>query len=235
MSVKVRAEKPAEAKDKNKGTENIAGIGIRITAPNFKFLQLKVENMPNSPLVIHAFSAKAREMMKMRQEQGSTSNSKRNRKPKDFNALYNEARHLAKQGWDGIAAAAFRNAMVSACRTVGVKMTLAKLAFSIEADGVDRDSGMPLVKIYGTPIKFESTVRLETGVADVRIRPRWDKWHAMVRVRYDADMLTAEDVANLLMRAGMQCGICEGRPDSKNSCGQGWGTFSISGTIKKPE
>jgi hypothetical protein len=29
------------------------------------------------------------------------------------------------------------------------------------------------------------------------------------------------------MRVGIQVGICEGRPDSKNSAGMGWGTFKL--------
>jgi len=29
------------------------------------------------------------------------------------------------------------------------------------------------------------------------------------------------------MRVGQQVGICEGRPDSKNSAGMGWGLFTL--------
>jgi len=36
------------------------------------------------------------------------------------------------------------------------------------------------------------------------------------------------DIANLVLRAGIQVGIGEGRPFSKNSCGMGWGTFEIT-------
>ena len=36
-----------------------------------------------------------------------------------------------------------------------------------------------------------------------------------------------QDVTNLLMRVGQQVGIGEGRPDSKNSAGMGWGTFNV--------
>jgi len=54
-------------------------------------------------------------------------------------------------------------------------------------------------------------------------------WEAVVHITFDADMLTATDVANLLSRAGMQVGIGEGRPDSKSSCGMGWGTFAVRG------
>ena len=48
-----------------------------------------------------------------------------------------------------------------------------------------------------------------------------------MRVRFDADQFTLTDVANLLMRVGMQVGIGEGRPFSKNSNGMGWGLFDL--------
>jgi ribosomal protein S17 len=41
------------------------------------------------------------------------------------------------------------------------------------------------------------------------------------------DQFKVQDVANLLSRVGEQVGICEGRPDSKNSAGMGWGTFQV--------
>jgi len=37
-------------------------------------------------------------------------------------------------------------------------------------------------------------------------------------------------VTNLLSRVGMQVGIGEGRPFSKNSAGMGWGTFELEGS-----
>ena len=54
-------------------------------------------------------------------------------------------------------------------------------------------------------------------------------WEATVRVKFDADLLTISDIANLLMRAGLQNGIHEGRPASKMSVGMGWGTFEVCG------
>ena len=69
--------------------------------------------------------------------------------------------------------------------------------------------------------------RLANGTAMVVIRPLWREWGAMVRVRYDADQFSAEDVINLMNRAGQQIGVGEGRPFSKNSAGLGWGTFVV--------
>jgi hypothetical protein len=40
-------------------------------------------------------------------------------------------------------------------------------------------------------------------------------------------MLTADDVTNLINRVGLQVGIGEGRPDSKDSAGIGLGLFEI--------
>jgi hypothetical protein len=54
-------------------------------------------------------------------------------------------------------------------------------------------------------------------------------WTTTLRVTFDADLFTLTDITNLLMRAGMQVGVGEGRPSSKNGIGMGWGTFSIEG------
>jgi len=108
-------------------------------------------------------------------------------------------------------------------------MTHAKLSVFIEADGFDVDDGTPLVKITkGQPIYHEAAVRNDSGVCDIRARPMWrEGWEAKVRIRYDADQFSLIDVSNLLGRAGMQVGLGEGRPDSKNSAGMGWGLFIL--------
>ena len=56
----------------------------------------------------------------------------------------------------------------------------------------------------------------------------WEKWGAVLRVRFDADAFSVADIANLIARAGTQVGVCEGRPDSKDSAGMGWGLFAIA-------
>jgi hypothetical protein len=108
-------------------------------------------------------------------------------------------------------------------------MTRAKLSLFVVADGFDKLDGTPLVKITkGKPHYVEHAVRNESGVADIRPRPMWDEgWEAEVRLTWDADQFSTIDVANLLMRVGLQVGIGEGRPDSKNSAGMGWGTFVL--------
>ena len=109
-------------------------------------------------------------------------------------------------------------------------MTQMKLTVFIDADGYDED-GIPLIRIYGEPVMDIRYARNATGVVDLRARPRWDKWHANLRVRYDADMISFTDLSNLLMRAGQQVGIGEGRPDSPKSAGIGYGLFDVVGEV----
>jgi hypothetical protein len=185
-----------------------------------------------APYVQNKFSEKARQMMRDKQEAGSTSGSKKSqgtREAKDFQERYRDAMHVSDDGWRGIPASAFRAAAISACRLVGYKMTMAKLSLFIEADGFDSTDGTPLVRITkGEPVYCEMPVRNATGVVDLRARPMWKAgWRAVIRISYDATQFTDADVGNLVMRIGRQVGIGEGRPDSPKSSGMGWGVFHI--------
>jgi hypothetical protein len=198
---------------------------IQIKAPNFSTVEFVI--VGTAPYVQNAFPAKAKEQMKSKQEAGTQAKKGKVREAKDFQVCYEQSKHISKEGWNGIPAAGFRAAAISACRVCGFKMTLAKLALFVEADGFDRNDGSPLVKITkGEPHYVEHSVRLETGVTDIRARAMWDEgWEAKLRLKFDADLFSVEDVSNLLMRVGFQVGIGEGRPDSRKSAGMGWGTF----------
>lgn len=205
------------------------GKHLTINPPNFKTMEFSI--VGTSFYVQCGFGAKARQKMRDAQEAGSTAKKGKKKDPKDFHALYEEAMHRFRDGKWGIPAPAFRNAMIDACRMCGFAMTQAKMSVFIEADGFDASDGTPLVRITkGKPEYFESMVRNDSGVCDIRPRPRWEAgWEATVTITFDADQFTPDDVANLLMRAGVQVGVGEGRPFSKNSAGMGWGTFTIKG------
>jgi hypothetical protein len=200
---------------------------VEIKPPNFQEAVFEVKGI--APLVIHRFSAKTKEQMKQKMETGKAANSKKNRDPKLTDDLYEESRYIAKAGWDGFNASSIRNAMISACRLVNFKMTLAKLSVFVIADGWDKtEPQIPLIRIYGEPRKQEDMARVETGQPYVTVRAAYHDWKAKIKIRWDADQFTMKDVAALLARAGLQVGIGEGRPDSKNSAGMGWGLFEIA-------
>ena len=197
-----------------------------ITPPNFQEVNFTIEG--TAPYVQNKFSAKAKEKLKQQQQAGSTTKSRKVREAKDFEEACKGASYISKDGWYGIPTSNFRAAMVAACRTVGYKMTHAKLAFFIEADGFDHEDQSPLVKITkGEPTCVDSLVRIQQTV-DLRARPFFPQgWEATVRIVYDGDMFTTSDILNLLARVGTQVGVGEGRPNSKSSTGMGWGTFKV--------
>lgn len=199
---------------------------VTIKPPNFQQAIFGIKGV--APLVIHRFSTKTKNEMKLKMETGKAASSRKNREPKNGEDTFNEGRYISPDGWDGFQASAVRNAMISACRLVGFKMTLAKLSIFVEADGWDAsEKQIPLIRIYGKAVKQEDMARVETGQPYVTIRPAYHDWSAKIRIRWDGDQFTIGDVTNLLSRVGMQVGLGEGRPDSKNSAGMGWGLFEV--------
>ncbi|NRA48170.1 MAG: hypothetical protein HRU12_03485 [Phaeodactylibacter sp.] len=198
---------------------------LTIEKPRFNTLAIEIEG--TAPYLQCRFSAKAMQAMMAKMEAGSTSRSKKTKEARDFDEDFLQAQHVADEGWNGIPASAFRSACIDACRMAGFKMTHAKMSIFIEADGFDQVDGVPLVQIQGNPPeRTEMAVRIQQ-TTDIRIRPMWRKWGAILRVRYDEGQFTDEDVVNLLLRAGQQVGIGEGRPFSKSSNGMGYGLFII--------
>lgn len=200
---------------------------IQIKPANLKIEKFTIRG--TAPYVSNKFSAEAREMMRAKQAAGSQAKKGAKREAKDFDRCYLESMHAFEDKTFGVPATSFRQAIVSACRIVGFRMTLAKLAIFVEADGFDADDASPLIRFTkGEPTKFEAFTRNETGVADIRVRGKWEPgWEMELRIKYDADLFSVVDIRNLLQRVGTQVGIGAGRPDSKDSCGQGWGTFEV--------
>lgn len=202
---------------------------VQIAPLNFKIAQFEIEG--DAPYVQNKFSHKAKEKMAATQAAGSTAKSKRERLPKDFEDDFKNATHRDVNGKPGIPTPCFRNGMISACRVVGFKMTHAKLGVFILADSFDATDGSPLCAIKGEPTMHIAPVRNDNGSTDLRARPMWAPgWKAKLRVRYDADMFTVADITNLIVRMGSQVGIGAGRPDSRESAGCGWGTFTVKGS-----
>jgi len=204
---------------------------VAITPPNITTAEFRI--IGTAPLVQNKFSQRALEAMAAEQAAGSSARKASKREPKKFDECVKEATHYSEKGWAGIPASAFRAGLISTCRLLGFPMSLAKLSLFVIADGYERDrfGVQPLVRITkGEPKRTDFAVRNATGVADIRPRPMWlEGWEALVRVRFDADQFTLDDVTNLLARMGEQVGIGAGRPDSKDSAGMGWGTFKLAG------
>lgn len=217
-----RAKKAVPTDNEFLGEKKVEEV-IHITPPDFATYQLLI--VGTAPLVVERFSKKAELMEKM--ASGSQANSRRKRTARDYEKEVEDARYRSPEGWEGMNAAAFRSAMISACRLVGFKMTIAKMCVFVVNDDFDHLEGLPIVRIYGESRTFTQHTRNATGVADVRARPQYKEWAINLKIKFDRGQFSVTDITNLMMRVGVQVGIGAGRPDSKDSAGCGWGTFDL--------
>lgn len=206
---------------------------VSVPKPNVACLQFKIRG--TTPYVQHKFPTKAIETLVDKMAQGSAAGKKtRAKPPRDFDSDYQGAQYLPSgDSWPNgaIPATHLRAAMINAGRIPGIEMpmTLIKQIVWVVADGYDADYGTPLVRITkGKPHKCLQPTHNANGSTDIRCRPMWDTgWEALVSLSYFSNVLTANDVANLLATAGRSVGIGEGRMASRASNGCGWGSFEI--------
>lgn len=207
-----------------------APVKIEIAPPNWQSITLRAVGA--SPLMMHRFPEKIRKQIE--ENQTATNKTKKKREPKDYKQEFLDAKYISTAGWEGVPAMMFRHAMIHACRTVdGLPMTQAKGAFFVRGDGREKNDSTTLIRIVGKSVHDTRPVRLESGVADMRNRPRYDDWYCDVTIEFDADRLSANDVANLFARAGLHVGIGELRPQGARSFGGDMGMWTVETAKKK--
>jgi hypothetical protein len=170
----------------------------------------------DSPLITHRVSDKAKKQILDRQmKRASAGREARNPEQEFQDSLY-----LLPDGSYGLPAAAFKNAATSACRqTTGLPMTKAGISFHVLGE---------LVKIQGSkPVMREDHVKLESGVMDLRFRAMFPTWSATVRVMFNENSISLEQLINLFELAGM-VGVGDWRPGSKKNYSGNFGMFHVA-------
>lgn len=167
-----------------------------------------------SPLITHAWSAKAEEMIRLKQAGKKT----KAREARDPQQEAMDAAYIHKSsGKFGVPGLGLKGAIVSAAhKDIGIEKTLVRKALFLVTD--DPDKVLPLE--VGEPTIREDHVRVGMGTADLRYRPCWENWRLYVEFEVDNDLLTQEDVINLVNRAGFGIGLCEWRPEKNGEYGR---------------
>lgn len=179
----------------------------RVELPAMNIQRIEVKVVGDSPLICHAWSAKAKKQMLDKQMK----KPKLAKEAKDPDRDFQES--LYKLNGDyGFPARAFKEAAVSACRNVdGIPMTLARGAFHVMGDLLPLKASKPVMR--------EDMVRIGMGTADIRYRGEFRTWSLVLPVRYNPTVLSAEQIVNLLNVAGFAVGVGEWRPEKNGSNG----------------
>jgi hypothetical protein len=212
---------------------NTTPVAITVPEPDVRTVKLMLKG--TNTLIHHRWDEKAIAMIEAKQaKKAQKKRPKRDPKQEFENSLYIYEKgkfsypktngeypiNISFDGTIGMPATWIKNATVDAVRNVdGLTMTLVRGAVFIKAN----EDGL-------VPVKYEKLrmrrdmVRIGNGVADVRYRGELVGWSADVDVVYNADVMSLEQVINLIKIAGFACGIGEWRPQRNGD----HGTFEVS-------
>lgn len=185
---------------------------------------IRVPIIGTAPLLMAKFSDKSKRQM-LEAQMGK----KNIKQPKDPKQLFEDAQYRLGKGW-GMPAVCFKAAIVGAARlfeTKNLSMTALKVAIYVKGEGIE-----DLVKLEcKAPEMHEGTVRNASGVADLRYRPLFENWKALLEIRYLPSMLSFESVLALVDAAGLG-GVGDWRPSSPKCFTGHFGTFEIDESRK---
>ena len=184
----------------------------KIELPALQIEQITLMLIGDSPLIVHAWSEKAKKQMLDKQMKKAS----KGKEAKDPEADYKACFYRTDTGAYGFPAIGVKAAMVSAARYVDAKMTVLRGAFHIDAE---------MLTVIGEPRPREDMVRVGMGTADIRYRPEFPDWRIPVTIKFNASAISPEQIANLLNVAGFGVGIGEWRPERNGS----YGRFHVGG------
>lgn len=199
--------------------------------------KVTVRVVGDTPLIMHAWSEKAKRMMLEAQMGIAKGKKKEAKNPVDdfIRSMYwltpmpedctmesfEEA--IANGARFGFPVTAFKQAAISAAYRMGWakdKMSM-RGAFFIDSD----ENGM--IEIHSdTPEMREDMVKVGMGTADIRYRGEFKNWYADLTISYNANgQYSLENIVNIINAGGYVCGVGEWRPERDGQNGM----FHVAG------
>lgn len=197
--------------------------------------EVKIRLVGDSPLIVHAWSEKAKRMMLEAQQKKATTKTKAkpDRDPFDefVESLYwldgkpekntpeafEEAVKSGSAKW-GFPVGAVKQAANSAAYRLGWVKNQMELrgAFFLKTEWGE------MFQICGsTPVMQEAMVRIGMGTADLRYRGVFENWFTDLTLVYNASgNVGLEQILNNLDAGGTTVGIGEWRPERDGDCGR---------------
>lgn len=199
----------------------MAKASSTIQIPPLNLQTVHVPIVGDSPLICHAWSKKTRAMMLAKYQKKASAGREAKDPWMDFcESLYwldgmpdRPTEADVERGRFGFPAVGFKSSMVSACTSIGgVTKIAARQCFHIDCE---------FIEIKGPPPSMrEDIARVGMGAADIRFRGEFDPWKAILPLRYNANLLSAEQLVNLVQAAGFAVGIGDWRPERDGPYGR---------------
>lgn len=197
--------------------------------------RVKIRIVGDTPLIMHAWSEKAKRMMLEAQMGKAKGKKKEAKNPvEDFiNSMYwltDMPEEMTADGYYkaiengarfGFPVTAIKQAAISAAYRMGWSKDKMSLRGAFFIDGTDGD----MVEIHSdVPEMREDMVRVGMGTADIRYRGEFKNWYADFVIRYNTNgQHSLENIINIINAGGYICGIGEWRPEKDGQ----FGTFHV--------
>lgn len=187
----------------------MAASTTNVTLPPLQIAALTVTIIGDTPLIVHRWSEKAKKQMLDKQMKKASAGKEAKDPEKDFR----ESLYVLGDGQYGFPIIGFKASAVTACTSIGsMTKVAARQAFHMEGEFATINGCEPTMR--------EDMVRVGMGTADIRYRGEFRDWWTQLDVRYNANVLSAEQILNLLQTAGFAVGVGEWRPEKDGQFGR---------------
>lgn len=178
---------------------------------SIKVITVKIKGL--SPLIAHNFDTGTIGKIEDKQQGKAKTEKHKVRVPEnDFEG----AKHKSPLGFEGFPASGFKKAMIRGAKMIGLVMKDVQTSMFVKADCEETQ----LVKVDGKCRMRTDMVRLSSGVADVRYRPEYLDWKAVLNIEYNAGILSPEKIIQMVRAAGYGVGVGDWRPDKGGTYGR---------------
>ena len=192
--------------------------------------KVKIRIVGDSPLIVHAWSDKAKKEMLDRQTKKATTKAKDKKEPfKDFvdsmywltekpepyeDAFVDAVNNGAKWGFPV-------GAIKQAANSAAYRMKWVKNQMELRGSYFLKTEFGEMAEIKGcVPVMREDMVRVNSGSSDIRYRGEFSDWYMDFEIHYNASgAMTLEQIINCINAGGFACGIGEWRPEKDGSFG----------------
>jgi hypothetical protein len=180
-----------------------------VTLPPLKIETVQVTLVGDTPLIVHRWSEKAKKQMLDKQMKKATAGKEAKDPERDFR----ESLYVLEDGSYGFPIIGFKAAAVTACTSIGsMTKVAARQAFHVDGEFAVIEGDEPAMR--------EDMVRIAMGTADIRYRGEFKNWWTTITVKYNGNVMSAEQILNLMQTAGFAVGVGEWRPEKDGQYGR---------------
>jgi len=193
----------------------------KIEIQRVNIVRMLVPVIGTTPLIMHNFSDKSKRQM-LEAQQGKR-NIKEHRDPEaEYEAAFYRLAHEDGPDTYGMPAVAFKAATIGGARFYGKAIKMTEIRQFVFVKGVfTKADPQSLIPVTGEPQMREDIVRLGgmSRSADLRYRPMFPDWSAVLEVHFAASSLSQDSVLSLIEAGGLGVGVGEWRPEKDGDFG----------------